>query len=544
MRDWAKGKLNALQVQDYAQGASDKSEHNLEPLAAAGSYGKNPQNVHRSLVQLFGRPAGCPEMKWVHIPTKQGLVAHPFYLPHMWLSALAAHQPDLFKQAVQGERGGCAEFWEHMRETPFMQHHPHLDARRLPQTVPMGFYGDAGAYSDNNSLYVFTWNSLMGSGPTMAKRFLCTCIKKSDMVEGTEEALFEVLAWSFNVLLTGVWPATDWLGRTCTDGHPGQYLANGLRGCLTQVRGDWEFYCSVFQFPKWSEADNMCFLCGASASGPLAFGDCSRDAPWRATRKTHESYSAALAATGSQLPALLRNVRGLRLECIMIDVLHTLDLGFTAHVVGNVINECLVAHVFGGRNMQVNLDSLNEELRRWYSANKVTSKLRGPLTMERVRSKTNPWPKLKSKAAAGRHLAPFAHHLAVTYLPDRRIHALCQLLCEFYQLLDSQGMFLDGATRARFPLLGQRMCGLFAQLSAEAMANGHRRWKMTPKVHLTLHLCEWQAPSVGNPKSFWVYSDEDFVGTMIEVAESCHSKTVAATAMFKWALFAFSDENR
>ena len=114
----------------------------------------------------------------------------------------------------------------------------------------MGFYGDAGAYSDNNSLYVFTWNSLMGTGPTMAKRFLCTCIKKSDMVEGTEEALFEVLAWSFNVLLTGIWPTTDWLGRTCTDGHPGQYLANGLRGCLTQVRGDWEFYCSVFQFPK------------------------------------------------------------------------------------------------------------------------------------------------------------------------------------------------------------------------------------------------------------------------------------------------------
>ena len=62
---------------------------------------------------------------------------------------------------------------------------------------------------------------------------------------------------------------------------------------------------------------------------------------------------------------------------------------------------------------------------------------------------------------------------------------------------------------------------------------------MTPKVHLTLHLCEWQAPSVGNPKSFWVYSDEDFVGTMIEVAESCHSKTVAATAMLKWTLFAF-----
>ena len=287
----------------------------------------------------------------------------------------------------------------------------------------------------------------------------------------------------------------------------------------------------------------MCFLCGASAEGPLAFADCSRGAPWRATRKTHESYSADLTASGKQLPVLLRCTKGLRLECIMIDVLHTVDLGFAAHVIGNVFNECLIARVFGGRNIPENLAHLNAELTRWYAANKVTTKLDGALTLERIRSNTNPWPKLKSKAAAGRHLAPFAHHLAVTYLGDRRIHAICQLLCEFYRLLDSQGMFLDANARARFPLIGQRMCGLFAQLSAEAVANGHRRWKMTPKVHLTLHLCEWQAPSVGNPKSFWVYADEDLVGTMIEVAESCHSKTVAVTAMFKWALFCFSDDS-
>ena len=541
LRDWAKGKLSAVQVQELAFAAMPKSEQKLEGLASAGSWGKHPQNVHRSLVSYFGRPAGSPEMVWVDIPTKNGMTPHPFFLPHMWFSSLAEHDPDLFKKAVTGPPGQCQDFWDNMSDTPFMEHHPHLEHDRLAHTIPLGFYGDAGAYSDNNSLYVFTWNSLMGSGQTMAKRFLCTCIKKSDMVAGTEEAMFEVLSWSFNALLSGIWPATDWAGRPCTHGNPGKYLvAGGLRGCLTQVRGDWEFYCSVFQLPKWSEAANMCFLCGASSNGPLAFANCSREAPWRATRKTHESYSAALAASGKQLPILLRNIHGLRLECIMIDVLHTVDLGFTAHVVGNVFNECLINRVFGGRNIRDNLARLNRELAEWYSKNKVKSKLDGQLTLERIRSQTNPWPKLKSKAAAGRHLAPFCHYLAVTFLKDRRIQALTQLLCEFYRLLDSQGMFLDPDARARFPLLGQRMCGLFAQLSGEALANGHRRWKMTPKVHLTLHLCEWQAPSVGNPKAFWVYADEDFVGSMIEVAEACHSKTVAATAMLKWSHLFFS----
>ena len=97
-------------------------------------------------------------------------------------------------------------------------------------------------------------------------------------------------------------------------------------------------------------------------------------------------------------------------------------------------------------------------------------------------------------------------------------------------------MFLDEAACARFPLLGQRMCGIYAQLSAESLAHGQRRWKMTPKVHLVLHSCDWQAPSVGNPKHFWTYADEDLVGTMIEVAQSCHASTMAATALLKWSI--------
>ena len=65
------------------------------------------------------------------------------------------------------------------------------------------------------------------------------------------------------------------------------------------------------------------------------------------------------------------------------------------------------------------------------------------------------------------------------------------------------------------------------------------KWKLTPKVHLMLHLCLRQAPSVGNPRFFWVYANEDLVGSMFEVAESCHASTVAPTAMIKWSIMAF-----
>ena len=78
------------------------------------------------------------------------------------------------------------------------------------------------------------------------------------------------------------------------------------------------------------------------------------------------------------------------------------------------------------------------------------------------------------------------------------------------------------------------MAILYASLAQEAVSDGERLWKLMPKLHLFVHLCEWQAVEVGNPRSYWTYVDEDLVGLLIEVAESCHPKTLAFSALFKW----------
>ena len=131
--------------------------------------------------------------------------------------------------------------------------------------------------------------------------------------------------------------------------------------------------------------------------------------------------------------------------------------------------------------------------------------------------------------------------LSRKHLDAKRV-AVCQLLCDFYNLIHAQGMFLDEPAKERLPLIGRRMCGMFAALSREAFAKGQKGWKMTPKVHLTLHLCEWQATTYGNPRVSWTYSDEDLVGTMVEVTQSCHNSTVVPTAMVKWLVVAFGHE--
>ena len=68
----------------------------------------------------------------------------------------------------------------------------------------------------------------------------------------------------------------------------------------------------------------------------LSWSDFSDGAAWKATRKTHESFKAECAAEGKPMPVLLSDVVGLRLENIMVNVLHCVDQGVGAHVIGNM----------------------------------------------------------------------------------------------------------------------------------------------------------------------------------------------------------------
>ena len=113
------------------------------------------------------------------------------------------------------------------------------------------------------------------------------------------------------------------------------------------MRGDWAFYCELFRFPQWNSADRMCFLCRASSTDPaLAWMKFGPDAGWRRTRWTHETYLRFLRRGSLAIPALLVFAIGFRLECVMIDVLHTVDQGVASHIIANVMRVFAVVRGF------------------------------------------------------------------------------------------------------------------------------------------------------------------------------------------------------
>jgi len=115
-----------------------------------------------------------------------------------------------------------------------------------------------------------------------------------------------------------------------------------------------------------------------------------------------------MKAFGQALPILLLLVLGLRLECIMIDALHGLDLGFSAHIIGNTMWEGIRRHVWGPTNNEDNVDVLQKDMVQYCKDNKVESRVQGQLSKDRIRS-TNAgsgYPKLKAKGGTNSPFGP------------------------------------------------------------------------------------------------------------------------------------------
>ena len=519
-------------VEEIMGGATAQGANGMPQLASA----KNPQNLQRSLVAAFGHPVGAPQFTWERIPTAQGMMLHPFLLPHLWFQSLHANHYARWVSSVRGSLGAAASFWNNMKDTAFVGKHPTLRPNDWEYSIPLGLHGDGGAFSHSDGMFVFSFNSLINRTTTRSSRLVLTVVRKSLIAPSTLDAIAKILSWSFNALLSGIDPEVDWEERPllhCTS----SYVAGGYRGVLTQVRGDWGLYASVFLVPCWNAVARMCWLCLAVGDNmsPLRCTACSDTAPWRPTRTTHEQYMRVTEI----IAAWFKYCLGLRIECIMIDVLHTVDLGIAAHIIGNIFWDCVVLKVWGGSTQESNVQALKTAMDAFDKKHNTKSRLQGKFTAERIRTSKR-WPKLKGKGAATRHAAPFALHLAKLYL-DRPRQLICEMLVRFYDILNEEDQFLSAGAKAELPILGRRLCELYSKLARDAVDANEKRWKTSPTFHLFLHLCEWQALEAGNPKYYWAYADEDLVGQIIDIAEACHPGTMALTTMVRWLSVVFTE---
>ena len=112
----------------------------------------------------------------------------PVLMPHTLLACLYIEWPELFYQHMRGPAGSVRECWENLKSYEFVRRHPVLTD--LDNTLPISLHGDAGAFTEQDSLMAISWNGLLGRDCGRTKRTVFTFVRKRDY---TPETLNRIL---------------------------------------------------------------------------------------------------------------------------------------------------------------------------------------------------------------------------------------------------------------------------------------------------------------------------------------------------------------
>ena len=509
--------LSAKKVHKLAQRAFREGLSACGTLEKAGTHGKHAQNLARDLMRKCLKTSDFPcGPYWAKVPVKNRRtktvteVSLPFLLPHEVFDDVSTRLGERMKEFVPGQDGVFASIHSKLRSVAEELHVP------LDRLVPIGVHGDGVPFKAKmkDSLEQVSWNLC---GAQSAARFLFVALPASAVAgRATWDRIWDVFAWSMRCCLMGSYPSRrhDKMEWQKSDRHR-RAKANQTFdriACCVQARGDWAFYAKVFLLSSWSEG-NICWKCDArKRRGPDSFHDCSSYATWRSRRREANSYLDDQVAAGGE-PSHFFSIPNMQVQDIMIDWLHTMDLGVSQDIIGNVFWQVLPK--LEGRTQDDKVRSLWLRMQAFYRDNDTKSRLDN-LSRGMIKNGSDP-PKLRSKAAECRYLVPFAAQLASEFAADvqgETTKQVCRLLQDLYEFTK-----MDRFPAWRAAVASRRMCILLSVLEEEAVARGSTCWRMKPKVHLCQELLEYQTLNNVSPKLCWTYRDEDWGGWLSNCAQ-------------------------
>ena len=220
-------------------------------------------------------------------------------------------------------------------------------SRFMDTCLSIVLWGDSAPHVKRDSLFLITWTLV--SGPCRRRYWLCS-FPKSEMCQcgcfgrHTYDAVFEVIAWCFKVLLAGVWPSVD---HTNTK-FPAASWRAGLARAKTKLRlggacigntGDWQWYKSVLGMRGWKPegpSKNLCWLCRAGMGTDIDCYEFGAAASWRATMLTQSEFWDD-AFRENRYVSTVWKIPGFHLSLVRIDWMHCVDLGVLQYFSGNIL---------------------------------------------------------------------------------------------------------------------------------------------------------------------------------------------------------------
>ena len=139
-----------------------------------------------------------------------------------------------------------------------------------------------------------------------------------------------------------------------------------------------------------------------------------------------------------------------------------------------------------------------------------------------------------AKAAISRHLVPILTDLFRTShqpasLEDRQILHTLEALDAIYQSFDTEEYALTVEQVATLQTSVRDFLHHYRWLS---VSSGAFRWQEIPKHHVLQHIALQGAHQ--NPRWGWTYVDEDWMGLIQDISQSCLSGTVPTKWCQRW----------
>ena len=199
-------------------------------------------------------------------------------------------------------------------------------------------------------------------------------------------------------------------------------------------------------------------------------------------------------------------------------------------MLGNLFYEAL-PFVCAGRSFKERVANLWTKIKEYYTTSGLENQCRlQGLTPEMIK-RDKKAPKFRGKGAETRHLVAFAVELAQEY--NEKVNTSHSLVV--YKMVSAlfdvyMAMSLAAFDASAVGTATRKFLVLYESLTKEAQKKGHSlAWRMKPKFHLVQEMGEFQVQELGNPRLFWCYRDESFVGFIATIVSSRGGGGTAST---------------
>ena len=506
LRDWGDGLLSAHQVAAHMlQGVRD-GEITHPMVHRLGRLLQNQQDARGIAQRLADMLGECGFDGYMDDTTDPGNIAKTVIYPSQMIRFLRERFPGRFGEILGVDENVLGEFWdglracpaaaEHLRQIPGLQNLRPTDWRRV---VPLTVHEDAGPFIKNRSANIISFSAMYArGGEKICQLPIASFIKNRALTHAETVSLWQPILRDFaDLAARGV----------------GNY-----RFVLLFAKGDLEARSVTWGLPSYN-CTTPCSGCLANRiAGSMPFTDLRADAPWRGTYQM--TLGQYVARSRQPLHPLLSSPFMWRYFA-PLDVMHLCECnGLTSIAAGSLLRVLVSTERRIGRNMEERLAELNRRLVAFYDLRPNYHR------MPEIRQSNlllDGWHQLHGqtvKAASTRALVPWLVEMAETFHDtdspyDRLVQRVFRALESFYRFLYVAGVFLYIGERAELHRVLLLLGASWQQLRELARERGLMAWRITPKVHMVMHLD--QQAVVCNPRWTQNYTEESQIGTMTQI---------------------------